>query len=52
VVEYMHENHLSLQETANKFKIAGAEVIGKWERVYYEKGPQSPYEERCGMLAH
>lgn len=48
VLEYMHKNHLSLQETAIHFNLAGAWVVSKWERIYYEEGPQVLYEERRG----
>ena len=39
VVEYMHANHLSCRETAAKFCIKGAYTVNKWERIYYEEGP-------------
>ena len=48
VVEYMHENHLSAIETAIKFNLANHNVVLKWERIYYEEGPQALYEERRG----
>ena len=48
VVEYMHENHLSCSETALIFKIPQDNVVSKWERIYYEEGPQALYEERRG----
>lgn len=48
VVEYMHENHLSCQETAFHFNLAGDYVVSKWERIYYEEGPQGLYEEKRG----
>lgn len=48
VVEYMHNNHLSLTETAVKFNLANNHIPGKWERIYYEEGPQALYEERRG----
>lgn len=48
VIEYMHNNHLSLTETAIKFNIANHVVVDKWKRIYYEEGPQALYEERCG----
>ena len=48
VVEYMHNNHLSLQETAIHFNLAGDWIVSKWERIYYEEGPQALYEERRG----
>ena len=47
VVEYMHDNHLSATETAVHFRIQ-TPVVLKWERIYYEEGPQSLYEERRG----
>jgi transposase len=48
VVEYMHENHLSLSDTAIQFNLAGDRVVSKWERIYYEEGPQALFEERRG----
>ncbi len=48
VVEYMHENHLSATLTASHFRLAGADLILKWERIYYEEGPQALMEERRG----
>ena len=48
VVEYMRENHLSCQETAFHFNLAGDYVVSKWERIYYEEGPQGLYKERRG----
>lgn len=48
VIEYMHSNHLSLTETAIHFNLAGSDVVIKWERIYYEEGPQSLYKERRG----
>ena len=44
----MHNNHLSLAETTFQFKLGHPNVIGKWERIYYEEGPQALYEERRG----
>lgn len=48
VVEYMHVNHLSLTETSNHFNLGHHSVVKKWERIYYEEGPQALYEERRG----
>ena len=48
VVEYMHSNHLSLNETATHFNLSSDVIVGKWERIYYEEGPQALYEERRG----
>jgi transposase len=48
VVEYMHENHLSAFETAVLFRIPNSNAIGRWERIYYEEGPQALYRENRG----
>lgn len=42
----MHQNHLSLSETAIHFNLSGDAIVGKWERIYYEGGPQALFEER------
>lgn len=41
VVEYMHNNHLSTTETFIKFNLVNHSIVLKWERIYYEKGPQA-----------
>ena len=48
VVEYMHANHWSAAQTANYFRLAGADLVLKWERIYYEEGPQRLFEDRRG----
>lgn len=48
VVEYMRKNHLSLNETAAYFNLGNHNIVGKWERIYYEKGPQALYKEQRG----
>jgi transposase len=48
VVEYMHENHLSIFETAVLFGIPSNRALGKWERIYYEEGPQALHRENRG----
>lgn len=48
VVEYMHNNHLSCQETTHHFNLGSVSVVTKWERIYYEEGPQALYKERRG----
>ena len=48
VVEYMHTNHLSLQKTAFHFNLGHHNIVSKWERIYYEEGPQALYKERRG----
>ena len=47
VIEYMHNNHLSATQVAIHFRIE-VSVVLKWERIYYEEGPQAFYEERRG----
>lgn len=48
VVEYMHANHLSATMTATKFNLSNETTVLRWERIYYEKGPQALYKEHCG----
>ena len=48
VIEYMHENHLSNRQTAAKFGIPAPSVVDKWERIYYEEGPQGLYLDKRG----
>ena len=48
VIKYMHKNHLSATETAIKFNLANHVIVQKWERIYYEEGPQALYEKRRG----
>ena len=40
VVEYMHSNHWSYVSTAAFFNIKCSAHIAKWERIYYEEGPE------------
>ena len=48
VVEYMHNNHLSATEATVYFNLGDVNVVLKWERIYYEEGPQALYKERRG----
>ena len=48
VIEYMHDNHLSLRQAAVKFGIPSDGTVGKWERIYYEEGPQGLYRDNRG----
>ena len=48
VVEYMHTNHLSIRQAAVLFGIPAHNVLAKWERIYYEEGPQGLYQEKRG----
>ena len=47
VVEYMRDNHISATETAVYFRLQ-TPVVLKWERIYYEEGPQRLFEDRRG----
>jgi len=38
VLRYMHENHLSLKDTAVKFMIPAESTILKWDRLYTQEG--------------
>ena len=48
VIRYMHENHLSIQETSYHFNLGCPNVVAKWEHIYYEKGPQALCKEHRG----
>ena len=48
VVETMHKERLSLQETSTRFQIRGHSAVSKWERIYLEEGPAGLYVERRG----
>ena len=48
VVEYMHTNHLSATMTATKFNLANENTVLRWERIYYEEGPQALYKGKRG----
>ncbi|HCD45955.1 MAG TPA: transposase, partial [Lachnoclostridium sp.] len=48
VVEYMHDNHLSIRSTAKHFNIPQHYTVSRWERIYYEEGPAALLEERRG----
>lgn len=50
MIKYMHTNHLSPQEVSFKFSIPSTSVILKWERIYYEEGPQGLFKERRGRI--
>ena len=48
VIEYTHENHLSNRQAAAKFGIPTPTVVDRWERIYYEEGPQGLYRDNRG----
>ena len=50
VVEYMHKNHLSAKQTAIYFNLGSIDQATRWERIYYEEGPQGLYKERRGKI--
>ena len=39
---------MSIVETANHFCIPSHSTVIKWERIYYEEGPEALLEERRG----
>jgi transposase len=48
----MHKNHLSNRQAAAKFGIPAPSVVDKWERIYYEEGPQGLYIEKRGRKSN
>ncbi len=48
VIEYMHKNKMFLTQTAATFRIPSVATVQKWERIYYEEGPQGLYRDKRG----
>lgn len=48
VIEYMHREHLSPNQTAVIFKMPAETQILNLERIYYEEGPEALYIDRRG----
>ena len=48
VIEYMHREHLSANQTVVIFKMPAETQILNWERIYYEEGPEALYIDRRG----
>lgn len=48
VIEYIHENDLSLSQGAAHFGIPSDTTVGKWERIYLEEGPEALYRDNRG----
>ena len=48
VIEYMHREHLSADQTAVIFKMPTNVQVLNWERIYYEEGPEALYIDRRG----
>ena len=51
VVEYAHTNHLSAGAASAHFGLSTKSLFLKWERIYYEEGPQALLEERRGRAS-
>ena len=48
VVEYMHENNMSIFRAAVHFGIPNDTTVGKWERIYWEEGHEALYKNNRG----
>ncbi len=48
VIEYMHREHLSANQTAVLVKMPTEVQVLNWERIYYEEGPKALYIDRRG----
>lgn len=48
VVEYIHDNSMSLFQGAAHFGIPSDSTIGRWERIYREEGPEALSKENRG----
>ena len=51
VVEYMHDNGMSLRQTAAFFNIPSKSTIAIWEKIYYEQGKEALLEEHRGKCS-
>ena len=47
VIEYMHDNNLSLRETMLHFNLSGIGLIQKWKYIYTTKGSQALLNANC-----
>ena len=48
VVEYMHENNMSIFRAAAHFGIPSGTTVAKWERIYWEEGAEALYKDNRG----
>jgi transposase len=48
VVETMHKEKLSCREATQQFGIGHHSHVSRWERIYFEEGPEGLYIERRG----
>ena len=44
----MREEHISVREAMQRFKINDHKIIERWERIYLEEGPEGLAVERRG----
>lgn len=44
----MHKCNASTFDTAAKFGIPSMSTVLKWERIYYDKGPEALYRDNSG----
>lgn len=51
VLQYMHEKHISCQETGIQFGISGSSTVWQWERRYLEKGLEGLDGKKRGRKA-
>lgn len=48
VVEYMHENDMSILRAAAHFGIPSKSTVSKWQRIYWEEGAEALYKDNRG----
>jgi len=48
VLEYMHTNHVSCQETGIQFGISGSSTVRQWEQRYLENGIEGLENKKKG----
>ena len=51
VVETMRREHLSFNQTQERFDIRGEDRVAAWERIYLEEGPEGLYIDRRGRAS-
>ena len=50
VIRYMHENHLSLFDTAVKFGIPNDSTVLQWNRIYHKDGAAGLFRDNRGKM--
>jgi len=48
VIKYMHEHNMSIFSAAVHFGIPSDSTVAKWERTYWEEGPDALYKDNRG----